>query len=166
MKIIDNFLDEEEFKSIQSFMMGDIRDDKQIIQPHWWYVKGTAKRDDGQFHMGHVFWQPEIGPNSEYIDMWNNFMSKVEAKKCTRIKANMTFTTSTPEPTLYHVDYKDRTTAIFYINTNNGYTEFKNGVIVNSVSNRVCIFDSNLEHRGVTHTEGDNQRIVINFNYE
>ena len=56
-------------------------------------------------------------------------------------------------------------TALFYINTNNGCTEFECGVRVSSVANRVCIFDSNLQHRGVTHTEGDPQRIVVNFNY-
>ena len=56
-------------------------------------------------------------------------------------------------------------TAIFYINTTNGYTEFESGVRVSSVANRVCIFNSNLNHRGVTHTEGDQQRIVVNFNY-
>ena len=67
---------------------------------------------------------------------------------------------------MYHHDYDDMKTAVFYINTNNGYTEFENGVRVNSVANRVCIFDSNLRHRGTTHTEGDNQRIVVNFNYD
>ena len=165
MKIIDNFLPEEEFKSIQTFMMGNLIRENRIIQPHWWYVNGTAQPDDGQFHMGHMFYQPDVGENSKHIHIWNNFMIKVEAKKCMRIKANMTFKTSEPEPSIYHTDYEDIKTAVFYINTNNGYTEFKNGVIVNSVANRVCIFDSNLKHRGTTHTEGDHQRIVVNFNY-
>ena len=66
---------------------------------------------------------------------------------------------------MYHHDYDDMKTAVFYINTNNGYTEFENGVRVNSVANRVCIFDSHLKHRGTTHSEGSNQRIVVNFNY-
>ena len=56
-------------------------------------------------------------------------------------------------------------TAVFYINTNDGYTEFENGVRVSSVANRVCIFDSNLNHRGTTHSEGGHQRVVVNFNY-
>ena len=157
MKIIDNFLPEEEFKSIQSLMMGG--------QFNWFYAEGLSYRDDESYQMVHMFFQPEVGSNSEYLPMWSNFMTKVEAKKCARIKANMTFKTSEPEPSLYHTDFEDMKTAIFYINTNNGYTEFENGVRVNSVANRVCIFDSNLNHRGVTHTEGDQQRIVVNFNY-
>ena len=158
MKIIDNFLDEEEFKSIQSLLIGG--------QVPWYYNNGRVEPDDGKFQLIHMFYQPEIGPNSKHIDMWNRFMIKVEAKKCQRIKANLTFKTPTPEPTHYHIDYNDMKTAIFYINTNNGYTEFESGVRVSSVANRVCIFDSNLKHRGLTHTEGDHQRIVVNFNYE
>jgi len=157
MQIIDNFLSEEEFKSIQSFMMGG--------EFRWFYSKGAVKLDDGQFHMTHMFFQPDVGSNSEHLHFWTNFMNKVGAKNCTRIKANLTFKTPTHEPTMYHVDYDDMKTATFYINTNNGYTEFESGVRVSSVANRVCIFDSNLKHRGVSHTEGDQQRIVVNFNY-
>ena len=157
IEINDNFLPEEEFKSIQSFMMGG--------EFRWFYVDGRAFADDGQFHMTHMFFQPEVGLNSEHLDMWNTFMNKVEAKKCTRIKANLTFKTPTIEVGEYHTDYDDIKTAVFYINTNNGYTEVKSGVRVSSVANRVCIFDSNLIHRGTTHSEGGQQRIAVNFNY-
>jgi hypothetical protein len=157
MKIIDNFLPEDEFKSIQSFMMGG--------EFRWFYVDGRAFVDDGSFHMTHMFFQPEVGSNSEHLHFWTNFMNKVGAKKCERIKANLTFHTPTIELTEYHSDYENIKTAIFYINTNNGYTEFESGVRVSSVANRVCIFDSNLKHRGTTHTEPDPRRIVVNFNY-
>ena len=157
IKIIDNFLPEEEFKSIQSLMMGG--------EFNWFYSEGRSYSDDGLYQMLHVFYDSEHGKNSRYIDIWNTFMNKVEAKKCRRIKANLIFRTSEPEPSLYHTDFEDMKTATFYIYTNNGYTEFENGVRVNSVANRVCIFNSNLNHRGVTHTEGDQQRIVVNFNY-
>ena len=158
IQIIDNFLPEEEFKSIQSLMMGG--------EFNWFYSEGRSYSDDGLYQMLHVFYDSENGKNSRYIDIWNTFMNKVEAKKCTRIKANLTFRTSEPDKSGFHIDYKDMKTALFYINTNNGCTEFECGVRVSSVANRVCIFDSNLQHRGVTHTEGDPQRIVVNFNYE
>ena len=157
IEIIDNFLPEEEFKSIQSLMMGG--------EFRWFYVEGRATKDDGLYHMTHMFFQPKVGSNSEHLDIWNTFMQQVGAKECTRIKANLTFKTPTIEPAMYHSDYDDMKTATFYINTNNGYTEFESGVRVSSVANRVCIFDSNLKHRGTSHTEGDHQRIVVNFNY-
>ena len=157
IEIIDNFLPEEEFKSIQSLMTS--------VKFNWFYVDGRTTPDDGLYYMGHVFFQPEQGSNSQHINIWNTFMTKVEAKKCERIKANLTFKTPTIEPAFFHIDYSNMKTATFYINTNNGYTEFKNGVRVNSVANRVCIFDSNLQHRGTTHSEGGQQRIAVNFNY-
>ena len=157
IKVIDNILPEEEFQSIQSLMLGS--------QFYWFYQEGRSYDDDDFYLMTHMFFQPEVGLNSEHLNMWNTFMNKVEAKKCERIKANLSFKTPTPEPTLYHRDCCDMKTATFYINTNNGYTEFENGVRVNSVANRVCIFDSNLFHCGTTHSEGDHQRVVVNFNY-
>ena len=157
IEIIDNFLPEEEFKSIKSLMMSG--------NFNWFYHEGRTYDDDGNYLMVHLFFQPEVGSNSEHLNMWNTFMNKVEAKKCERIKANLTFKTPTIELSEYHSDYENIKTAIFYINTNNGYTEFESGVRVSSVANRVCIFDSNLKHRGTTHTEGEHQRVVVNFNY-
>ena len=157
IEIIDDFLPEEEFKTIQSFMMGG--------EFRWFYTEGRTTPDDGLFLMIHMFFQPEVGSNSEHLPIWNNFMNKLEAKECIRIKANLTFKTPTIEPASFHYDYSQGKTAVFYINTNDGYTEFENGVRVSSVANRVCIFDSNLNHRGTTHSEGGHQRVVVNLNY-
>ena len=51
------------------------------------------------------------------------------------------------------------------LNTCNGYTKFKKSGKVKSVANRMVIFDSNLEHQGVTCTD-KKRRVVINFNYD
>ena len=54
--------------------------------------------------------------------------------------------------------------AIYYVNTNNGYTLFKNNKKVMSEKNKLVIFDANTEHASTTCTNQD-YRIVINFNY-
>jgi hypothetical protein len=74
-------------------------------------------------------------------------------------------------------------TACFYINTNNGSTEFRkeysdyetlayglppdpdHGAKIESVANRMIIFDSNLEHGGHACTD-EKVRVLVNFNYE
>ena len=170
MKIIDNFLPEKEFKDIQSTMLGE---------KFPWYIctTGMVEIGDGGYQFGHMFFELDksIGRNSDHIELWKYFSEKIGVKRgFLRIKANLTTKTTEHEESLFHEDitFNDPDklmhpkTAIFYINTNNGYTEFKNGVIVNSVANRVCIFDTTLEHRGVTHTEGHPARVVMNFNYE
>tara|TARA_E500000305_G_scaffold85238_1_gene71265 strand:+ start:33 stop:521 length:489 start_codon:yes stop_codon:yes gene_type:complete len=161
MEIIDDLLPEKEFESISKLFM-------DIDQDFPWYYRPQICHNDGLFQFVHMFFMHQIGPASKYLPIWNNFNIKVGSnqQKVRRIKSNLTLRTDEPRPTQYHIDYEDIITAIFYINTNNGYTEFENGVRVDSVANRVCIFDSNLKHRGVSHTEGDRRRIVVNFNYE
>ena len=66
----------------------------------------------------------------------------------------------------FHIDfhYEHSRTAIFYVNTNNGYTEFEDGTKVESVANRFVSFAGDLLHRGVSQTD-TKERVVINFNY-
>ena len=56
------------------------------------------------------------------------------------------------------------TTSIYYVNSNDGYTEFKDGTIIESVENRLVIFPSDMRHTGTTCTNAKN-RIVVNINY-
>ena len=55
-------------------------------------------------------------------------------------------------------------TAIFYINTNNGYTYFEDGQKIESIENRMVMFPSNIPHAGATCTDED-RRVVLNLNY-
>ena len=63
-------------------------------------------------------------------------------------------------------DYKHKNcmTSIIYINTNNGFTKFKNGKIVESIRNRLVTFPVNLKHTGSTCTD-EEYRCIINLNY-
>ena len=160
IKIIDDFLPEEEFLNIKNLMEGS--------EFPWYFNRSKIFSGDGKYQHVHVFFK-HGQRNSEYLEMWNNFMRKIEATKCYRIKANMTLKSSSQiaDDTEWHIDDQGDAlkTAVFYINTNDGYTELESGVRVGSVANRACIFDSTLKHRGVGHTSPDHHRIVVNFNY-
>ena len=54
-------------------------------------------------------------------------------------------------------------TAIFYLNTNNGGTRFEND-FVQSVANRLVLFDGPLLHETVVQTDS-NVRMLYNINY-
>ena len=54
--------------------------------------------------------------------------------------------------------------AIYYLNTNNGHTVFKNKK-VKSEKNKIVIFNGDVEHKAEYQTDKDT-RMVINFNYE
>ena len=90
-------------------------------------------------------------------------------KKCLsllKIKANLLTKTNTNIDYGFHTDYYDDrvTTGILYINTNDGYTKFKDGVVEKSEENKYVEFNSKLFHSGSSCTN-DNIRVVINFNY-
>ena len=55
-------------------------------------------------------------------------------------------------------------TAIFYLNSNNGYTLFKDDTRVFSQENRLCLFNGHIEHAGASCTNAK-RRVVLNINY-
>ena len=64
-----------------------------------------------------------------------------------------------------HTDYKFKHRgALFYINTNDGLTILDDGTEVESVENRLILFDSSKPHNSTTCTN-TTCRITINFNY-
>ena len=68
----------------------------------------------------------------------------------------------------WHSDFTNATSkdkvAVYYVNTNNGYTIFKNKKI-KSEKNKIVIFDGNTKHKVKYQTDKDT-RMVINCNYE
>ena len=156
IKIIDNFLEDTVFKSIQNFVMGDYFP---------WYFNDFKSDgyDTHNYQFTHTIVR-EGGVQSDFFQYMEPFFKGLEVKKIFRVKMNLTTRTEKLFNHLYHTDFKDCTTAIFYMNTNNGKTIFKHGEEVNSVANRIVIFNSNLEHAATSHTD-EKTRVVINFNY-
>ena len=165
LQVIDNFLEDYLFKSLQTVLMGD--------GFPWYYNEGILTEDhpsydSNQFQFTHTFYDkrpPWNGISSSAYDMMEYVLSKLRVRELYKIKANLNPKTIFHRTGGYHIDDKNMTTAVFYINTCNGYTKFKEGSKVKSVANRMVIFDSNLEHQGVTCTD-EKRRVVINFNYE
>jgi len=156
IEIIDNFLDKETFNSMQSFVLGD---------SFPWYFNDFKSdgTDVHNFQFTHtVIRQGQI--TSEFIQHMDPFFKGLNVKEVFRVKMNLTTKTEKLFNHLYHTDFKDCTTSIFYMNTNNGKTIFKNGKEVNSIANRMITFNSNLEHAATSHTD-EKMRVVINFNY-
>jgi hypothetical protein len=96
----------------------------------------------------------------------NPITKKLKIRSIIRIKANLVTKTEKIIEHGFHTDfpYPDSKTSVFYINTNNGYTKFDDGFIVNSVENRVATFNSMLPHTGSSCTDAQ-ARVVINLNY-
>lgn len=156
MNIYDNFLDQNSFKKITELVLGS--------SFPWFYFPTMSYEDskDG-FWFGHLL----ITPNnkSSYLEHFSNLFDKMKIKQLLNAKVACMVNSNTSD---YHVDRwsekMNHRTAIFYLNTNNGYTEFQTGEKVYSVKNRLLIFDCKKKHRGVNQTDTD-RRLFINMNY-
>ena len=155
MKIIDNFLNDNDFKLV--------KDTFQVSNFPWYYTPFQVKPGDNSFMFCHLFVNDDKR-HSLFTESMRPFLNKLNIKKLLRIKANLTTKKQVQIKGEMHTDFKNCTTAIWYLNTNNGYTLFENGNKVECVENRMVIFDSNLKHCGVESNDSET-RIVINFNY-
>jgi len=162
VEVIDNFLDKETFRKIQEGILTD--------EYFPWYFssvidfKGEKDFDKTQF--AHVFYNHN-SPNSKHLDLLTPIIQKLECISLIKIKVNNNYYTNKIIEGSYHVDnqHKGTTTAVYYLNTNDGYTKFKKTEKkISSVENRMVIFNTDTEHLGTT-TTNNKRRVVLNFNY-
>ena len=170
MKIIDNFLPDYQFKQIQSIFLGD-------MFPWYWNDGIVDSNNEGynpkDYQLTHVFFDvdpPWNGKGSDFYEILkdSSCFSLLGVNRFSRIKANLNPRTLLNKGGGWHIDYECdpnvKNTAVYYLNTCNGYTKFKKGGKVKSVANRMVIFDSKLYHQGYTCTD-QKRRVVINFNW-
>lgn len=160
IQIKDNFLDKEVFTQIKDFVMSD--------KMPWFFNDEINDINNKDYYFTHTFVM-----QNKVVSILNDkliipLMSKIKHKNVLRAKANLF--TKQPKHIKYglHTDYPKgfpHTTILLSINTNNGYTEFENGQKVESVENRLLIFDGQLKHQSVGQTD-TKQRINLNINIE
>ena len=134
IKVIDDFLPEEEFNTIQTVMMSSY---------FKWYYNAITVYDTDQYRnnlndrgqLTHTFLKEGMKEISDDISMLNPMFYKLGVDYLYRAKANMRMRTDTIELSQYHVDpYENCMTSIYYINTNDGYTQFEDGSRIDSLA--------------------------------
>jgi len=104
--------------------------------------------------------------NSSEIKIVEPILTKLNYKALIRVKLNLNPYSQKLIVWPYHQDQAFKAkAAIYYLNTNNGYTLFKKGKKkINSVKNRIVFFDADDYHLGTNSTNCKN-RLVLNLNY-
>jgi len=160
INITDNFLPQKDFKQIKDIM-------ESKIFPWYFnpFITDTSEISNlDLYQFTHIIFNGREGPSSEGYQLIKPIIEKLNVKAICRIKANLLVKTEKIIEHAFHTDFFNNRTAIYYVNTNNGYTKFSNGKKIESIANRLVEFDSNMSHTGSTST--DNKcRIVININY-
>lgn len=163
IQIKDNFLNKKDFKTIKEMMESNTFP---------WYFNNykidpsQKNKDAGMYDYQFVhnfFLDNRI--NSNAYNVLEPIHKKLKPKFYIRIKANLNSYTHKPIKHAVHTDQPyNCKAAIFYINSNNGYTYF-NKEKVKPKENRIVFFNGNVPHQAQTCTD-EKFKLVINFNYQ
>ena len=162
--LYDNFLSPSDFELIQSTMMSN----KKESMTFSWLWAETPSKDLHNYHLYHTFWHNnQVWTHPDYWKMIIPLIKGLNCKDIIKVRANLNTRTENIEEFYMHTDvpssFKSKT-AIYYVNSNDGYTKFEGDQKIESVANSMIVFDSNINHTGTTCTN-TKRRIVINFNY-
>jgi hypothetical protein len=155
IQVIDNFLNEEEFNNLSSFVMGD--------NFPWYYNDFVTENLDNKFYLTHTFYR-EPADLSNWFNSCLPILKKLNCKSVMRIKANTYFRSNKKEKNKEHTDYPFKHKGcLLYMNDNNGSTYFKDKT-VNPKTNRAVLFDPSVPHASSLCSD-NKRRVTININY-
>lgn len=168
--VIDNFLDEQIFLSLQNLMLNN---------NFPWYINNSITGEEkvkndyvlDNYFFNHLFYL-NYSKNSDFFDIIIPLLEKLNVNSLIRCHANLYQRTSKK---VFHDWHKDHfcknnlnwKTSVYYLNSNNGYTVIKNNnkkIFIESIENRMLIFPSDTLHKSTTCTD-QKYRCVINTNY-
>ena len=153
----DNFLDTKQFNKIKEvFFSKDIP---------WSFGKVVPDLESSVSDIDNFQFSCTILPESPFYECLIPLFDKMNMEVHFRVKINLNPKAYKVFEHGYHIDIPTPSkTAIFYLNTNNGYTAFETGEKVESVENRLVVFDSHIKHTGTSCTN-EKVRMVLNINY-
>lgn len=117
----------------------------------------------------HVFYE-DGNINSQYFEFVNEifipkFIEMGIFKSLIRIKANFYSNTNSMKEHKSHRDYNyPHNAAVYSLNTCDGFTRLESGDIINSVENRLVVFNGDQIHNSSTTTDQP-VRFNLNFNF-
>ena len=167
IKPCENFLDQYQFKNFK---------DTILYKSFPWFTTEIILEENFDkynfladpkynFQLTHLFYIKGI-PCSEFFHLLQPFTEKLNMDALISAKINLNPCTDTIVEHSYHVDntINNCTTAVFYLNTNNGYTTFETGDKFFSKENTLVKFPTHIKHSGSTCTD-EKYRLVMNINY-
>jgi len=158
IKIIDNFLEQQDFKNIKNFLL-----DEKV---HWFYRNCCVNVDDPPYFTFCFYNYDRI--QSPAFELIQPILDKLNYSSIIQVRANLMLREENEKKTGWHTDYdyKNFKTAIYYIHESNGPTIVKDNknVKIYPKENKILIMDGNTEHAAIIQTD-KKRRVVLNINY-
>ena len=179
MEIIDNFLEEEYFNRLVSTIIGEKNPHKSSGIPWVWgtYNPPTFEvgksysmdEDPQEYLLSNTIYLNNVPQNVPLYNFTEAFIGamddKYKIKSLLRIRTNLFVRTNPLYEYAWHNDYPfSHSAVIFSLNTCDGYTKMKDGTKVESIANRMLIFDGSEKHASTTTSNKPARfNLVINF---
>ena len=169
LKIIDNFLTDNDFNLLVSNTVG--RNDGHQVQ--FRVVSNVenfgAIEENWSWYMINMLYSTDTPQNEICGKIYEMFVPKFKKlanfKTMIRIKMNAYPYTNVVKEHKEHIDFNyEHIGAVFSLNTCDGYTKFSDGTKSESIANRIVFFDASKEHSSTT-TSNAKLRYNINFNF-
>lgn len=158
MQIIKDFLPQNQFLQIKDILTG-------VHDFPWYYTDYVAKEglDDGYYFV-HWFYKDNLQESKYFANVLMPVLGHMNFSYLIRAKTNLYTRHQFQNPHGFHRDHPEKhSVALYSVNSNNGYTLFKDGTKVESVENTLLIFNGDLEHASVPQTD-EKIRVNININ--
>jgi len=175
-EVIDNFLDEEYFNSLVDLFTQTVPGFRGYGLMPWYFFSNVLRPEDVEKHeklvtQNKIFYEfnsvlyDQRSPTSPYYENMIPLLDKLDARCLIRIKANLYPNTEILQEHALHVDYHfPHSGALLSLNTCDGYTKFEDGTKIDSVANRVLLFDPSIEHCSTSTTNVPARfNIIINY---
>jgi len=162
-EVIDSFLPQPVFNSIKSIILG--RDFPWFYNPSVTYTEYNDKTEEhlDNYYFTHIFYY-DNNP-SYFLKILNPLLEKIKIEKIIRVKGNLRTRTRDIIINQPHQDFSySHKGAIYYLNTNNGFTVLNDGTKIESIENRILFFDPSISHSSTT-CSNEKIRANININY-
>tara|TARA_A200000159_G_scaffold119946_1_gene113968 strand:- start:628 stop:1170 length:543 start_codon:yes stop_codon:yes gene_type:complete len=172
LRVKDNFLNDRDFWFLKDLFFNE----KTIYYPHWQIADASEPKQKDNYDdwfLVHPVYNDHLVLSTAYEEVRNRLVNAIqETEKTqfnifTRIKVNMYPHTHELQEHMMHRDATHTLRlrgAIYCLNTCDGYTGFSDGTKIESVENRLILFDS-LEPHHSTSTSDAQVRMNINVNY-
>lgn len=162
MRVIEEFLERTEFLRLRAAVLAPSFpwEPSEVISG----ADLPAQRNRQLVH-GFYLRKPGIRYRSPLLGLLDPVLARLQPRELVKAKLNLTPRQPGHVPYGLHVDTRrpGATTAILYLNTNDGYTLFEDGATVPSVANRLVLFEASRRHTGVSCTDAE-FRLVLNIN--
>lgn len=164
MVVLDDYLEREQFLALKA----------AVESPSFpWETSGILK--DPPAHLSAAQNQQQVhglflrNARRQYVSpcfgIVRSLIERLAPHDLIKVKVNRTARQDRHIEYGLHVDTQrpGATTAVFYLNSNNGYTLFEDGERIVSLANRLVLFDAARQHTGASCTDAE-YRLVLNIN--